>query len=331
MFSYYTLLILFILYIENKLKHMGEQMEIDIIINQMLVLFIVMMIGYISNKKGILDENVNKKISSLLLNITAPALILSSVLNQEQKGNPSLILNVFILGIILYMILPFIGKLLAKLLKVPKEDENLYEFMTIFSNIGFMGFPVVESIFGSEAIFFVAIINLLFNIFCFSYGIYLISENDKVTFDFKILINPGIIVSAISIIIYITNLKLPTIMKESVLMIGQITTPLAMMLIGSSLAQIPVKEVLSEKKLYPYTFLKQLIIPIIFFLILKPFITNKLILGIIIVVSAMPVGATAIMFCNEYNGNTKLASQTIFITTLCSVVTVPILAYILLI
>lgn len=304
-------------------------MRLDIIINQMLVLFIVMMIGYIANRKNILDENVNKKLSSLLLNITAPALILSSVINEDKKGDPKLVLNVVILGVILYAILPFIGKLLAKILKVPEEDKNLYEFMTIFSNIGFMGFPVIESMFGSEAVFFAALINLLFNIFSFSYGIYLISESDKLTFDFKTLINPGIIVSIISIIIYITNLQVSIILKETTLMIGGITTPLAMMLIGSSLSQIPVKEVFSEKKLYTYTFFKQLIVPIIFFLILKQFIVNELILGIMIIISAMPVGATAVMFCNKYEGNTKLASKAIFITTLCSIVTIPMLAYIL--
>lgn len=306
-------------------------MEISIIINQMLVLFIVMIIGYIANKKSILDENVNKKVSSLLLNITAPALILSSVVNQDQKGEPALVLNVVIVGIILYMVLPFIGKILNKILKVSKDDENLYEFMTVFSNIGFMGFPVIESIFGSDAVFLVAIINLLFNLFCYSYGVYLISENDKLTFDFKELINPGIIVSIIAIVVYITNIEVPIIVKETSSIIGGITTPLAMMLIGSSLSQIPVKEVFSEKRLYPYTFLKQLIIPIIFFLILKQFITSELILGIMIIVSAMPVGTIAIMFCNEYEGNTNLASKTIFITTLCSVVTIPVLVYILLI
>ncbi|MDZ4910377.1 AEC family transporter, partial [Clostridium perfringens] len=103
------------------------------------------------------------------------------------------------------------------------------------------------------------------------------------------------------------------------------------MLIGSSLAQIPIKEVFLEKRLYPYTFIKQIIIPIIFFLILKHFVTNELILGIIIIVSAMPVATITIMFCNEYEGNINLASKTIFITTLCSVVTIPVLVYILLI
>ena len=269
--------------------------------------------------------------SSLILNITAPALILSSVVNRSQDGDPRLVLHVFILSIILYVILPLIGILLAKILKVPKEDRNLYQFMTIFSNIGYMGFPVIQSIFGSEAVFFAAIINLVFNVFCYSYGIYLISNDNKLSFDIKVLINPGIIVSIIAIIIYITNIKVLSIIKETTSMIGPITTPLAMMLIGSSLAQIPIKEVFSEKRLYLYTFLKQIIIPIIFFGILKYFVTNELILGIIIIVSAMPVGSIAIMFCNEYEGNINLASKAIFITTLCSVVTVPILVYTLLI
>lgn len=306
-------------------------MDIGVIINQMLVLFIVMIIGYIANKKNILDVNMNKKISSLLLNITAPALILSSVVNESSEGDPKLVLEVVILSVILYAILPLVGIFLAKILRVPKEDENLYQFMTIFSNIGFMGFPVIESIFGSSAVFFAAIINLVFNVFCYSYGIYLISESNELSFDIKTLINPGIILSIIAIIIYITNIEVSPIIKEVTSMVGGITTPLAMMLIGSSLAQIPIKEVFLEKRLYPYTFIKQVIIPIIFLLVLKYFVTNELILGIIIITSAMPVGTITIMFCNEYEGNIKLASKAIFITTLFSVITIPVLAYILLI
>lgn len=306
-------------------------MNINIIINQMLVLFMVMIVGYIANKKNILDSEMDKKLSSLILNITAPALILSSVVNRSQDGDPKLVLYVFILAIILYLILPLIGILLTRILKVPKEDRNLYQFMTIFSNIGYMGFPVIQSIFGSDAVFFAAIVNLVFNVFCYSYGIYLISNSNKLSFNLKVLINPGIIVSVIAIIIYITNIKVLLIIKETASMIGPITTPLAMMLIGSSLAQIPIKEVFSEKRLYLYTFLKQIIIPMIFFVILKCFVTNELILGIIIIISAMPVGSIAIMFCNEYEGNVNLASKAIFITTLCSVITVPILVYTLLI
>ena len=304
-------------------------MEITVVFNQMIVLFIVMMLGYIANKKDILDDNANKKISSLLLDITAPALILSSVVNQNKEGDFKMVAFVVILSMALYLVLPFVGILINKILKVPKEDRNLYQFMTIFANIGFMGFPVVKSIFGSEAVFFAAIINLVFNIFCYSYGVYLISDNNKMTFDYKTLINPGIIISLISMIIYLTHIEVIDIIKETSLIVGEATTPLAMMLIGSSLAEIPMKEVLLEKRLYPYTIIKQIIIPIIFFLILKPIITNQLILGIIIIISAMPVASITLMFCNEYDGNINLASKTIFITTLSSVITIPVLVYLL--
>lgn len=304
-------------------------MNIGVIFNQMIVLSIVMVIGYVANKKDILNEMVNKKISSLILNITSPALILSSVLNQDKKGDSTVLLLVVFLGICLYIILPFIGIFIGKILKVKKEDEKLYQFMTIFANVGFMGFPVIESIYGTEAVFFAAIINLIFNVLCFSYGVYLISDNDKVSFDIKLLLNPGIVVSIFSIIIYITGIKFPFVIKETSSIVGEITVPLAMMLIGSSLAQIPIKDVFSEKRLYPYTFIKQIVIPIIIYFILKPFVINQMILGVIVILSAMPVGTIAIMFTNEYGGNVSLASKTIFITTISSVITIPTLVYIL--
>ena len=135
------------------------------------------------------------------------------------------------------MVLPIMGILLSRILKVPKEDRNLYQFMTIFSNIGFMGYPVIQSIFGDEALFFASICNLVFNLVCYSYGVYLISGSGKLSFDFKQLINPGIIFSIIAVIIYLTKYQMPQIIGETSDLIGSITTPLAMMIIGSSLAE----------------------------------------------------------------------------------------------
>ena len=101
---------------------------------------------------GILDKSQNQKLSSLILNITCPALILASV-SDIESGDFKIVVQIFIISIIIYLVLPFMGILLAKILKVPEEDRNLYKFMTIFSNIGFMGYPVIQSIFGTQALF----------------------------------------------------------------------------------------------------------------------------------------------------------------------------------
>ena len=102
-----------------------------------------------------------------------------------------------------------------------------------------------------------------------------------------------------------------------------------MMLIGSSLATMPIKEIFKEYKLYPYTLIKQIIIPLLALIILKPILTDPLILGITIVVLAMPIGNISNIFANRFDGNYKLASKGIFITTICSFITIPILCYIL--
>ena len=303
-------------------------MDIQVIINQMVILFLVMIVGYIANKVKILDKELNQKLSSLVLNVTSPALILYSV-SEPVEGDLNTVLQIFLLSVAVYVVLPFIGIFFARILKVAKEDRNLYQFMTIFSNIGFMGYPVIQAIFGKEAPFFASICNLVFNIFCFSYGVFLISGAGKVSFDYKKLINPGIIFSIIAVVIYLTKWQMPVIIGETSDLVGSITTPLAMMIIGSSLAEIPIKEVVSDIRIYIYTIIKQIIMPILFWWVLKFIVHDAMVLGVLVVLIAMPVGTIAIMFCNQFGGNTSLASKSIFITTLASVFTIPTLVYLL--
>ncbi|MGM9530512.1 AEC family transporter, partial [Intestinibacter sp.] len=273
-------------------------------------------------------KELNQKLSSFVLNITSPALILYSV-SEPVEGDLNTVLQIFLLSVAVYVVLPFIGIFFARVLRVAKEDRNLYQFMTIFSNIGFMGYPVIQAIFGKEALFFAAICNLVFNIFCFSYGVFLISGAGKVSFDFKKLINPGIIFSIIAVVIYLTKWQMPVIIGETSDLVGSITTPLAMMIIGSSLAEIPIKEVVSDIRIYIYTIIKQIIMPILFWWVLKFIVHDAMVLGVLVVLIAMPVGTIAIMFCNQFGGNTSLASKSIFITTLASVFTIPTLVYLL--
>ena len=303
-------------------------MDIQVIINQMIILFLVMIVGYIANKTNILDKDLNSKLSALVLNITSPALILYSV-SEPANGDLNTVLQIFLISIAIYIILPFVGIFLGRVLKVAKEDRNLYQFMTMFSNIGFMGYPVIQAIFGKEALFFASICNLVFNIFCFSYGVVLISGGKERSFDFIKLINPGIIFSIIAVVIYLTKWQMPLIMAETSDLVGSITTPLAMMIIGSSLAEIPLKEVITDIRIYFYTIIKQIIMPILFWWVLKFIVHDAIVLGVLVILIAMPVGTIAIMFCNQYGGNTSLASKSIFITTFASVFTIPTLVYLL--
>lgn len=204
--------------------------------------------------------------------------------------------------------------------------------MTIFSNTGFMGFPVMKAIFGNTAVFYTAIFNMLFNIEVFTLGVLLMGygNNQKIQLKPKNLLSPGIISSILAIFIYFLDISCPSFLVEACNSVGNMTTPLAMMLIGASLSSISFREIFGEWVIYPYTFIKQILLPFIAFPIICFFIQDPLIQGVTLINLAMPVGNSAVLFATEYNGNVVLAAKTVFMTTLFSVITIPLIVAFLL-
>lgn len=302
-------------------------MDIKVILMQMIQLFTIIFLGYILFKLKILDLDFNKKLTTLLLSVTTPAMIISSVLSTTVSQSFEDIIFVFVLGFIIYLIMPILGLIISKILKTPLHQQGLYIFMTVFSNIGFMGFPVMKAIFGNDAIFFTAIFNMLFNLFVFTIGILIMNYKtaNKIKLNAKNLLSPGVIASLIALVLYFTHLKVPNVIASTISMIGDITTPMAMLLIGSTLANIPFKEVFSEFRIYPFTIIKQIIIPILAYPILKMVCQDPLILGITLIMISMPVANTAVLFATEYGGDVSLAAKTVFMTTLLSIITIPLI------
>lgn len=307
-------------------------MNIMIVLNQMIQLFFIIALGYALYKNNILDEFVNKKINTLILKVTMPAMILSSVFCANHSEIEVLI-QVFFIALIVYCLLPILGFLISKVIRIDKSQQGLYIFMTVFSNVGFMGFPVMRAIFGEEAIFYTAVFNMFFNFLVYTLGILLINygTNHKVSISYRDLFSPGIISCILAIIIFLMQIKIPDVLVNSFKMIGDMTTPLAMMMIGSTLATINIKEIFNDIKIYIYTIIKQIIIPVISFPILNTFIENPLILGITLIILAMPVGNSAVIFSYEYGGDVELAAKGVFITTALSVVTIPLIVSLFLI
>lgn len=302
-------------------------MDIHVILMQMIQLFLVISIGYILFKIKILDVDFNKKLTTLLLSVTTPALIVSSVLTTTDYLPIKDILFVFLVGIIIYIALPIIGFIIVKIMRVPMPQQGLYIFMTVFSNIGFMGFPVMKAIFGNDAIFYTAIFNMIFNLLVFTVGTGIMGygTDRKTKINLKDLLSPGVVASLIALLIYFVQLKFPDVIVSTVTMIGDITTPMAMLIIGSTLANIPIKEVFGELRLYPYTLIKQVILPILAYPILSLFIKDSLILGVTLIMISMPVANTAVLFATEYDGDVSLAAKSVFMTTLLSIITIPLI------
>ena len=309
------------------MKDWGIIMDIMVVINQMIQLFLIIGLGYFMQKKKILNDELNTKLNFIVISITTPALIFSSVCTTSISEK-SMVIYTLAIATAVYVALPVISFVLVKLMRIPMHQKGLYMFMTIFSNTGFMGYPIMKALFGNDAVFYTALFNILFNLEVFTLGVILINYgNDvKMKLNPKNLLSPGVVASIIAIFIYFLD-----VIANSCGMVGDMTTPLAMMIIGATLANIKVKELFTELRLYYFTIVKQVILPIAVFPIIAYFIKDPLIQGITLVNLAMPVANSAVLFAKEYGGDVELAAKSIFITTLVSVFTIPLIVSLLLV
>lgn len=184
-------------------------MDIILVFKQMIILFILMIVGYLANKKKIMTVDSDKLFSKLIVNITSPALIIYSVLSGDHLKDKTMVLYIFIVAILYYILIPIIAKLLIVIFRIKKDIAAIYESMLVYSNLGFMGIPVVSVIFGNSAVLYVSIFMSVFNVSIFTYGILLLSKdmkganNNKNSFNVKNFFNPGTISAIIAIAIYL--------------------------------------------------------------------------------------------------------------------------------
>ena len=299
-------------------------MDMTQIIKQMTVLFLIMGTGYLCGKKGLMDEDLSKKLSSLVLNVTMPAMILASVAGGSAGYSKSAAGQVLLAGAVCYAVIVPLAFAVVRLLRVPDSQAKLYAFMIIFSNTGYMGYPVLRAIYGEGAIFLASIFNMLFDVLAYSLGVWLMSGG-RGKFSPRVLVNPALISSVLALAVFMTDIKLPSVIGSTLDSLGSVTSPCAMMLIGSSLALIPAKEIFTELRLYPFSLIKQLALPLLARFILGFILGDPELLGIMTVLAAMPAASLCVMFANQYGSDAKLASKGVFITTMCSFITIPLL------
>lgn len=303
-------------------------MDIMVVIDQMVMLFTIIIIGYIVKKTKFVTGDFQKKLSSFLLKVTVPLLIISSASQADSSRAGQRVPLTFLIAVLVFLVLPFMGSLIGRLLRVPQDERSVYKFMTVFSNLSFMGFPVIASIFGTDAVIYAVIFNLVFNMVQFTYGVMLF-KGERLTFDPKVFLTPVIVSSVLGIIIFITGFTVQGPLGLAFESVGGITTPSAMLVIGFSLADIPIREAFSDVRLYLFTFIKQVLLPVAAYFILKIFIHDELILGVSVIIIAMPVATMAVILANQYDRHTSLATRGVFLTTLASVVTIPLITWLL--
>jgi len=307
-------------------------MAIMEIINSLLMIFIMIIPGIVFRKKGLIDTNQSKGISAIVVNLTWPCLVIDAMQMEFSQEIFKESIYIFLIVLLVFAIAFAISLVIIKIMDISREQGGIFAFMLMFANTGFIGIPVINALYGKEAVFYASIIEMVNDIMLFTVGVLLIqfSARAKTKINLKEFLTPGLIGVIVGYVMFLCSFQLPGFLGKSISIIGAATTPLTMFIIGLQLGELKLKELLGSRLVYIATFAKLLLIPFIGLFIMHYILADTSLLAKVLIISfAMPVAACTAIFSQQYDADVAFATKGVLLSTLLSIATIPIFAIIL--
>ena len=307
-------------------------MNFGVVIEQVGILSFVMLLGFIVVKTGYVDAKYKDGISKIIVRLVLPCLVISSIsekdLSAEFLGDMALVVT---LSLFCIFTLFCLGVLSAKILKVPEETKAVHKLLATTGNVIFIGYPIISSVYGEEGFLYAIIYWLLNDSFLWTVGIYMFSKGktENKTALWKNLLNPNTLSFLVAIIMLIFKIKLPPVIGPAVASVGGLTTYLSMIFIGMALATVDVKKAFKKWWIFAIAPLKLVVMPLVFLLIFREHGIKELILGAIVLETAMPSQTVLSIVANEHDADFEYAAVGMFVTTVASMLTLPLVCYFL--
>ena len=341
-----------------------------VVISQMIMIFLLIAIGFGLSRSSHLTSESSRDLSWIVLNITNPITILVAAIEDEQKVSAMELAVAFALFIGIYIFLGIVAYLLPIVMRVERDDRYSYRYLSVFSNVGFIGIPFCSAVLGVHSLIYVSICSLVFNLIAYTVGMSAMEKvgmrqngavkpgevdspesltggdagmgGDSTSGDsrcsgesgarktmagLKKVVNSGTVFSILTIVVYIMDIKFPSVIMNTLSYIGRSTTFLSMIVLGVSVASLSVKEIFGKPALYVFTLLRQIVVPIALIFVLKPFVDNTLLLQTAIIMVAMPCANLPLMMAKQYRAKEDTISSGIMLTTFCAMLTIPIVTW----
>jgi len=292
-------------------------------------LFVLIALGFLLRRKDILTGSRVHRISHILVNIALPALTISSMQLPHTDASFGMVDSTLFVALAYYLGAFCLSLVICHFLPSSQAEKGVFRFMLVFPNVGFMGIPVAEVILGPGSLFYVILFNLPFNLLVFTMGVWLLAQGRAGSLDPRLLFTPGLLASLLGLLFFLAGIHIPYPVDLALDWIGKTTTPLAMLVVGALLATLPVSRLIGDWRVFAISALRLLILPILAFLILSPLISDRMLLMTTVLLIAMPVAANTVLLSEEYGVDATLASQGVFLSTLLSLASIPLIEFLL--
>lgn len=290
---------------------------------EVLILFVVMLAGFIAGKFKIIDDNTRKHIASFVINITLPAIILMS--SQMEFTAEKIENSLWLLGMAVVMFFISIAFASFTCKKAGKEKEAVLKFSIVFSNSAYMGFPVLYALLGSEGVFYGAVFLIPFNVFLWTYGVMIFKKHNSIKQILRDIMTPSIVAMLVAFVFAGFSITIIYPLDKAINLIGGLTTPLSMIIIGATLATVNFRKLLLEKWVYIVSAVRLLLLPVVAYLLFIWLSPPEISIKILVLLVGMPCAAATTIFAQQYGGDTKLAAGIVSVSTLLSIATIPLL------
>ena len=311
---------------ESEKREKKRNMNLSIVFAKMAMLVLIMLLGYLCARIGITGPEFNQRVTPLMVKVLLPATILNSVLSVPDFSGRELLDYILVMTVMVALqMLP--AWFLPRLMRTRSEDVGATRLVTAFGNVGFVGLPVVAAIFGDEMVFFASLCNIPFNLALYSCSAAQLSP-DGGRVRWQDVLNAPVIATLLSVVLLLSRVHVPGVLADTISSVSGVTIPLSMLVIGTSLGGISVRSVLTDWRVYVVSAVRLLVCPLLTWLVLRPFAARAQ-LGISVDRAACPSAMLVTALCLLYGRSDAFASKCIFLSTVLSAVTIPLLIWLL--
>lgn len=302
-------------------------MAISGLLTKMFIFLVLMVIGYVFARKGSVGEEFTKGLSYLVINLFMSASIINPVLNAELSLSGRELVNTMLVLSLTMLISYALASVAARLAPVPKDKKAQFLLLIAVMNNMFIALPVVEEIYGAQAVFYCSLSCIPFNILLYSYGVWKLKSGGEGSVRIKDILSIPLIATLTALLLFVTKLPVPELLRQLCSSIAGATMPLSMLVIGVSLGSVSLLDAFRHKLMYLASFLRLAIAPALTWLICRSLTDDPMLLSCAVIIAACPTGVVTSVLSIQYGKDPVFTSEGILQSTALSLLTIPVVAW----
>lgn len=301
-----------------------------VILEQLVAFFLMMLIGYVAAKKKVTTREFLDRLATLIMKLLLPIMIFANMMNGTSRDQLAGDLPALFMVLGIYLSLIVIFKILALLLRLPKDRAQIFQAVFVFGNVGFIGLPLMLSVSPAHGAIYSALVSIVDQSLFWTYGLYLTTPSGQSTrFDWRNFINPAVCGIVLAITLLLLDVHLPAMLENGLLRIGNAATPMSLIYMGGLLCFCDWIPVLRQKELYIGILVKMLLFPLVFFAVVSQIVSNTDMTHTLSIVAGLPTMVAVAMFAQSTHKEGDYALGTVLATTVASLVTLSVVAYVI--